>query len=135
MSGFHATLRLDSRSCWGHPLAVKARTQPTSRRCQCICETETGFLVSTKIQLLEWWELLLYVVETLAPHGLNSIFLPSVLANNLTSIRIAYYDSRSHCAELIPENYFEFPKPNTPAGDHWLLYLVYTKAETLDEVQ
>lgn len=39
------------------------------------------------------------------------------------------------CAELIKGNSVEFLKPNTPAGDYWFLYIVYTTDETIGEVR
>lgn len=44
----------------------------------------------------QWWELLLIMLDILAPDGLNSIFLPSVIGNTLSSIRIAYYGTFFH---------------------------------------
>ena len=43
----------------------------------------------------QYWEILLAVLGVLAPDGLNSLFLPSVISNNLSSIRVAYYGTRS----------------------------------------
>ena len=39
----------------------------------------------------QWGILLQVALRILAPVGFNSVFLPSVVSNNLSSIRIAYY--------------------------------------------
>ena len=52
----------------------------------------------------QWLGLLQTMLRMIAPDGLSSIFLPSVISNNLTSIRIAYYGFsfvfKSHFREL-----------------------------------
>ena len=67
------------------------------------------------------------VLEIFAPLGDTSFFLPSILYNNLTSLRLEYLGTSGSLIVLTIGNSATLPKPNTPAADHWILYLSYSQ--------
>ena len=83
--------------------------------------------------VLEEWVIAAEVVlGLLAPPGQMSVFLPSVVANNLSSLRIIYFGT-SYSSLLTLGDVGSFP--NTPAGDSWILHLGYTPANSIFEQQ
>jgi hypothetical protein len=80
-----------------------------------------------------WSQVALGITQALAPVGRISTLHSALTANNLSSLRLAYY-GKCTCKNLrlkADDNNFN-PLPqgattNTPAGDSWTLFLVYTR--------
>ena len=74
-----------------------------------------------------WFASTRAVLESFAPPGDTSFFLPSVLYNNLTSLRLEYLGTPGSLMILTIGNSATLLKPNTPADDYWILYLSYSQ--------
>jgi len=72
------------------------------------------------------------VLGLIAPPGEMSLLLPSVFANNLTTLRLAYFGIVLIWFALTGEADVN-SLPNTPAADTWNFYVGYTPIDSISE--